>query len=145
LRTVPFLKDLQIEYLNKMAQAAEMIKFTSGQTIIKRGDPGHTFYIIKEGSVQVKDIDVGGRKYDDHVLSKGEFFGERAIIQEEPRAANIVALKNCTTLAITREIFLEVVGPLDELVKKTNDLRVLVSFFCRFQLHFFLFSIRNNN
>ena len=75
----------------------------------------------------MEDIEVGGRTYDNQVYGPGDFFGERAILKVEPRAANIVATTDCTTLTLSREKFLEVVGPIEDLIKKTNDLVMLVS------------------
>ncbi len=127
LRKVSFLKDLEIEYLNKIANSVETKKFKKGARIIQKGEQGLEFYVLKEGKVSVEDIEVGGRTYDNQVYGPGDFFGERAILKVEPRAANIVATTDCTTLTLSREKFLEVVGPIEDLIKKTNDLVMLVS------------------
>ena len=128
LRKVSFLTDLSAEYLAKMAAAAKKQTYKSGDVIIKKGDPGNTFFILKDGSVVLKDIEAGGEIFADQVYKAGDFFGERAIVTEEPRAANVIAQEDCTTLCLSREDFLSTVGPLEVLMKKTNDFRVLVSF-----------------
>jgi cAMP-dependent protein kinase regulator len=127
LRKVSFLAELSEEYLAKMASAAKTQTFNKGDTIIKKGDPGNTFYILKDGTVAVKDIEAGGQSFADQEYKAGDFFGERAIVTEEPRAANISATSDCTTLCLSREDFLNIVGPLEMLMKKTNDFRILVS------------------
>eukprot|EP00551_Chaetoceros_affinis_P009421 CAMPEP_0203668606 /NCGR_PEP_ID=MMETSP0090-20130426/5191_1 /ASSEMBLY_ACC=CAM_ASM_001088 /TAXON_ID=426623 /ORGANISM="Chaetoceros affinis, Strain CCMP159" /LENGTH=800 /DNA_ID=CAMNT_0050533093 /DNA_START=124 /DNA_END=2526 /DNA_ORIENTATION=- len=125
LKKVPFLKALDIEYLNKIANSVETKKFAKNAKIIKKGDKGLEFFVVKEGSVSVEDIESGGRHYDNQTLTEGDYFGERAIVKEEPRAANVIALTDVTTLTLSRETFLEVVGPLESLMRKTNDLMVL--------------------
>jgi len=127
LRKVSFLTDLSAEYLAKMAAAAKKQTYKSGDVIIKKGDPGNTFFILKDGSVVLKDIEAGGEIFADQVYKAGDFFGERAIVTEEPRAANVIAQEDCTTLCLSREDFLSTVGPLEVLMKKTNDFRVLKS------------------
>ena len=127
LRKVPFLKDLERKYLNTMASAAHINSYRSGEAIIKKGDEGDVFYIIKEGEVAVTDIDFGGNVFDDQVLKAGDYFGERAIVKKEPRVANITATKDTTTYCISRDIFLKVLGRLEDLVLKSNDIRKLVS------------------
>ncbi len=127
LKKVPFLKGLDIEYLNKIANSVETKKFSKGTKIIKKGEVGLEFFVVKSGSVSVEDIESGGRHYDNQTLSDGAYFGERAIVKEEPRAANVIAIDDVTTLTLSRETFLEVVGPLESLMRKTNDLMVLVS------------------
>ena len=127
LRKVTFLKDLEIEYLNKIANSVETKTFKKGTRIVTKGEQGLEFYVLKEGKVSVEDIESGGRRFDNQVYGPGDYFGERAIVREEPRAANIVATTDVTTLTLSREKFLEVVGPLESLIKKTNDLVMLVS------------------
>ena len=127
LRKVKIFEDLSDEYLAKIASATATKSFAKGDYIIKKGDIGMEFYILKEGTVTVKDIEAGGDKYADQVYKEGDFFGERAIVTDEPRAANIVANEDCTTLTLSREDFLHSVGPLEALMKKAQDLKVLVS------------------
>lgn len=127
LKKVPFLKDLEIEYLNKMANNVVTKTYKQGETIIKKGSLGLEFFVIKTGEVSVEDIEVGGRKYDDQVLGPGDYFGERAIVKEEPRAANIIATADVVALTLSRENFLAAVGPLQSLIDRAADLRVLVS------------------
>lgn len=128
LKKVPFLKDLEIEYLNKIANSVETKKFAAGNKIIKKGEVGLEFYVVKSGEVSIHDIEVGGREFEDRILKAGDYFGERAIVTAEPRVANITAMSDVTTLTLSREKFLEVVGPLEDLMKKQNDLMILVGF-----------------
>jgi len=123
LKKVPFLENLDECYLSQMAYAATPEFFTTGETIVTKGEPGEKFYVVKEGKVVVRDIEVGGKKFDDQVGE--EYFGERAIVQDEPRAANIVALEDTVTLSLSRDVFLKVLGPLKDLIIRSNDLRKL--------------------
>lgn len=75
--------------------------------------------------MSIEDIEVGGRTYDNQLLGPGDYFGERAIVKEEPRAANIIAFTEVTALTLSREKFLEVVGPLEQVMQKSNVLMVL--------------------
>lgn len=129
LRKVTIFNGLTDEYLAKIASATSEKSFQKGDLIIKKGTTGHEFFILKDGTVTAKDIEAGGGKYADHQYKAGDFFGERAIVTTEPRAANIVADEDCTTLVLTREDFLQSVGTLEDLLKKATDLRTLVSYF----------------
>jgi len=81
------------------------------------------FYICKTGRVKVTDIEVGGTKYDDQTLGAGDYFGERAIVTEEPRVANIAAAEETVCLCLSRDVFLKVLGDLSGLVMKSQDKR----------------------
>ena len=51
-----------------------------------QGDPGSLFYIIKEGEAVVMQSTPQGQKKVNH-LFKADFFGERALLSDEPRQA----------------------------------------------------------
>lgn len=123
LRKVPFLKDLDEDYITRLAYAVTAETFKEGDVIVKKGDPGDKFYVVKEGKVVIRDIEVGGKKFADQTGE--EYFGERALVRDEPRAANVVALENTSVLSISGSLFLELLGNLKDLIIRTNDVRKL--------------------
>lgn len=127
LRKVPFLADLDEKYLNKMIDSLQSISFGQGELIIRKGDEGKVFYILKSGKVRVHDITVGESSYNDQILSKGDYFGERAIVTAEPRVANITAIEKCEAYCLTRDIFNQVLGNLDHLILRSEDRRKLAA------------------
>jgi len=121
LRKVPFLKDLDVKYLNKISEALNEMKYSKGEKIVTKGEEGSVFYVIKEGKVKVHDIEVGQSKYDDQELSSGGYFGERAIVMKDKRVANVTALEDCTLLCLSKDDFEMTLGPLADLIIKTAD------------------------
>lgn len=81
--------------------------FDTGDTIIKEGDAGNIFYVLKEGQI---DVNSGGKFI--RTLEPGAFFGEQALLNNEPRSATCVAKTKCTLLAMERESFEKLFGPL---------------------------------
>lgn len=71
--------------------APQLTDYHSGETIIRKGDHGDTFFMIKSGAVVCTDIISRGEPIDDLALGPGDFFGERALLMSEPRAANVLA------------------------------------------------------
>lgn len=61
--------------------------FANGQKIVNEGDPGELFYIIKNGTVSCTKGGIEIRR-----LSKGEFFGEQALLYGGTRTATITAV-----------------------------------------------------
>ena len=123
LRKVPFLKDVESKFLQRITDALTEVKFKVGDVIVKKGDVGKVFYICKTGKVKVTDVEVGGAKHDDQTLGAGDYFGERAIVTEEPRVANITAIEETVCLCLSRDVFLKVLGDLSGLVMKSQDKR----------------------
>mmetsp|Transcript_25710 Transcript_25710/g.60500 ORF Transcript_25710/g.60500 Transcript_25710/m.60500 type:complete len:820 (-) Transcript_25710:226-2685(-) len=126
LRKVPFLSDLQDMDLNRIADALSKVNYEPGDRIINKGDVGKDFYIIREGRVKVHDIGFGGSTYKDQEMGVGEFFGERALLTGDPRMANITAVTNVVCLALSRETFELVLGPLQDSIDRAQRKRTLL-------------------
>lgn len=101
LSSVSVLKDLPLMVLNKISDLLKREYFPSGSTIIKQGDPGDKFYIIRGGSVNVIKSDESGQQRLVGILKKGAYFGEQALIHQDKRLASIIANQpgaDCLTL-----------------------------------------------
>ena len=99
-----------------MAEALETKKFSQNDYIIKQGDFGDTFYIITDGTVKctrVKD----GETQELVQLGKSSYFGERALLDGNPRAANVIAMTSVSCLCLSREDFKSMLGPLKEKIQ----------------------------
>jgi Ca2+-binding EF-hand superfamily protein len=84
----------------------------------EQGDEGDSFYVILEGSFEVLIRDRGGRgEKVEKLLTEGQFFGERALLRDEPRNASVRCKQRARTMAITRDQFEAALGtPLKELM-----------------------------
>lgn len=120
LANVDIFKGLTPSQMRKIADTLMLRSFTSGEIIFKKGDEGNTFYIVKEGTVVNTDIAVGETKYSDQLQESGHFFGERALTTGEARAANAIAKTDCVLLCMSSDDFIKNMGPLEELVRKSQ-------------------------
>ena len=126
LRKVPFLMELDDQTLMKISDALTAVTFPEGEAIINKGDVGEVFYILKDGTAKVSEIGFGDSQYVDQFLGPGDWFGERALLTGEPRAANVTAITSCTTLCLSRDTFEKMLGPLQDLIKHASRKRVLM-------------------
>ncbi|ETO18639.1 protein kinase [Reticulomyxa filosa] len=83
----------------------------NGEAVIKEGDEGDKFYIIKKGTCQWSKSN--GEKGE---LTEGMFFGERALRTKERRAATIAATSELLLLAMTAKDFEALLGPVVEII-----------------------------
>ncbi len=81
--------------------------------------PPVQFYIIKSGEAGVTQ---GGKEVNR--LFKADFFGERALLANEPRGATVTAIQVTDCLALDRNTFTELLGPLDQVGGLSGVLRV---------------------
>jgi cAMP-dependent protein kinase regulator len=126
LKKVAFLKDMEVYDLQKLSSAMTPVNFEPNDVLVKKGDAGDAFFLIQEGEVTVTDIEVGGSKFEDATLGEGEYFGERALITSEPRAANVIAATKGIAMSIDKNTFEKVLGNLTALILKSQDKRLLV-------------------
>jgi len=90
-----------------LADALVETTYYRDEYIIRQGEEGNTFFILYEGEVSV---DIDGvevvRLVGDPAESRAEFFGERALLTNKPRAASVRAVSDrVLALALDRETF----------------------------------------
>lgn len=51
----------------------------------------------------------------------GDYFGELALLKNEPRAANVIAKDRLKVVSLDRQSFMRLLGPLDEILKRNID------------------------
>lgn len=100
LSKVKLFKRLPEDMLPILATAVVPKEFKAQTAIIKQGDYGTEFYLIKSGSVRVE---IDGNKVA--TCETGDYFGEVALLRDEPRAATVIAEQNIEVLSITRDKF----------------------------------------
>jgi CRP-like cAMP-binding protein len=77
-------------------------RFAKGTRILRKGDPGHHFYIIRSGNVSILNEELVDRK----ILGAFEYFGEVALLSEVPRTADVVAETEVEVFMIQKDQFL---------------------------------------
>jgi len=100
------LRRLPVSSLQALFIGADRISVKAGETVIRQGDQGDFFYIVVEGSCLVtRRSSDAGNTAKLAVLHEGEFFGDEALILDQPRNANVSMLSDGVLLRIKREDF----------------------------------------
>mmetsp|Transcript_16459 Transcript_16459/g.35504 ORF Transcript_16459/g.35504 Transcript_16459/m.35504 type:complete len:357 (+) Transcript_16459:140-1210(+) len=122
LKEVEILKVLNNYELTKLADLLESECFDAGEDIVKQGDPGDKFYILEDGQAAAYITGDGGEKLVKEYSKQGEYFGEVGLITEEPRRATVRAMgEGCSVVSVSKEDFIAVLGPLNDLLKAQID------------------------
>jgi CRP/FNR family transcriptional regulator, cyclic AMP receptor protein len=89
-----------------LARLLQPRAYRAGQTIFMQGDPGHGLYLIDQGRVKIMVTSPAGKGLLINTLGPGDFFGELALLDGEPRSADAVARDACRLLLLRRADFL---------------------------------------
>jgi CRP/FNR family transcriptional regulator, cyclic AMP receptor protein len=105
LRRVPLFAGCSKKELARIAIVADEIDFRPGKTLIREGEPGREFFVLVDGSAQIsrkgKPIDTAG---------PGDFFGEMALLCDQPRNATVTTTSAVDALVVTARSFKALVG-----------------------------------
>jgi CRP/FNR family transcriptional regulator, cyclic AMP receptor protein len=74
-----------------------------GELIFRQGDPGTSLYVIERGQVKIRLLSAQGQELMLAILGPGDFFGELAVLDGEPRSADAVALEPSRLLVLQRQ------------------------------------------
>lgn len=118
LRSVEILKSLSVGQLQRLSDMLAEDTINPGEYVIRQGEDGDTFYIIKDGTAVVTKTNTDGVEKEVGTVFAGQYFGERALIKHEPRAANIKCADEgpLKLLYISKAAFEEVLGPLQKII-----------------------------
>ncbi|KAA0148901.1 hypothetical protein FNF29_06375 [Cafeteria roenbergensis] len=119
LRGVPLLRGVEQRILTSLAEALQTIEFEAGHAIMRQGSVGSVFYIVQSGECSVVKRSAGPMGEVEEVevlrLKEGAFFGEQALLHDKPRAATVLTVSATTVLALSKDDFVKVFGPAEQL------------------------------
>jgi len=104
LRANPIFAPLPESTLEQLAHALEEVSAPAGEEIVRQGDRGDRFYLVKRGAL---DVYVDGELVQS--LEPGDSFGEIALLRDVPRTATVKARTDVVLYALDRRHFLAAV------------------------------------
>jgi CRP-like cAMP-binding protein len=100
---MPVLNELPLETVNVLAGKVRLVRFADGRTVFHEGDQADAFYVVRTGRFAVVDEAAGGVEL--RSLTRGESFGEIALLQGTPRTATVRASEPSEAFAVDRSSF----------------------------------------
>ena len=133
-RKFSLFAELDERQLERLASIAKPRKYGKDEVVFHADESGDVFCLILSGRVKVTMISPEGKEIILSMLGPGDFFGEMALLTDEPRSATIIAMKPLEILTIWRTEFLQMLADdfsitariLDELSRRlrTASLRI---------------------
>ena len=102
---------LSAQELRLLAKYSREQSFETDAMIFAEGDPGDSLYIVVDGAVRISRMVPGMGEECLLILSRGEVFGELALIDDRPRSADARAHGGpCTVFAVSKSLLEEVLS-----------------------------------
>src|SRR5436309_3020785 len=106
LAKVPLFRGLPAAELERLGALVRARRYRRGEVIFLEGDIGSSLCVIALGQVKIVLNGADGREVVLNVYGPGDFFGEFALLDGEPRSADAIAQEACLLYWLTREDFL---------------------------------------
>jgi len=110
LRNVPIFAELTEADLEVLARLATRRRYPKDGVVFFENEEGASFFMIVQGRIKVTILGDDGREIILSVLSSGDFFGEMALLDNEPRSATAIAVEDSELLCLNRADFQSVVS-----------------------------------
>ncbi|CAD5116993.1 DgyrCDS5826 [Dimorphilus gyrociliatus] len=119
LQKVPLFQELTLYERNNVAYALQSKDYLDGEVIIKQDDEADSMYFVEKGAVRclVKQAHQAEQKEVSRV-QPGGYFGELALITDQPRAATVIAVGSTRVAKLPRDDFTRLLGPCKDIMKR---------------------------
>jgi len=105
IQQIPLFTDLPQTQLSSLVGTLERRTYRKGQVILRQGDEGNSLFVIVAGRVRVYTISADGHELTVWIYGEGDFFGEMALLNGEPRSASAMAMQKTELLVLHRQDF----------------------------------------
>ena len=105
LRTVPIFSELTDDDITSLSRLAARRRIPKDTVVFFENEEGDFFFMILDGRIKVTILGDDGREVILSVLGAGDFFGEMALLDNEPRSATAIAIEETELLSLHRTDF----------------------------------------
>ena len=109
LATISLFEGLSAEDLHALGDSVVERRFRSGEIVFNQGESSTAMYIVAEGQLNIHLPGEASRRVSLKDIARGEFFGELALFDDEPRSASVQATSDCVLLELDRKTLSEYV------------------------------------
>ncbi|MGZ4802221.1 MAG: Crp/Fnr family transcriptional regulator [Acidimicrobiia bacterium] len=113
LRSLWLFERCSRKELEAIARVTTLLDVPAGRVLARQGQAGQECFVIVSGKVEAKRSDT--RVGD---LGPGQFFGEMALLERQPRVATVIATEPTTVLVLTAKAFDNLVATMPSVDRK---------------------------
>ncbi|XP_022245825.1 cAMP-dependent protein kinase type II regulatory subunit-like isoform X2 [Limulus polyphemus] len=121
LEKVPMLESLEPYERMNLCDALMPKTYQDGELIIRQGDVADGMYFVEEGMVRIVMQSDSDEEKELLRLTKGQYFGELALVTHKPRAASAFAIGSVRLAFLDVLAFERLLGPCMDIIKRNID------------------------
>ncbi|KDO22112.1 AGC/PKG protein kinase [Saprolegnia parasitica CBS 223.65] len=132
LQKVPLFSGLTSRQVTSVNRCLEVVTFEDGEVIVQQGSRGDAFYIVASGTVgctvagsKRNLILMSSSKSEIARLTQGDYFGETALLNDQPRNCTVRAIGLVKCVRLMRADFIAMIGPLTAILESNGIKRAL--------------------
>jgi NTE family protein len=129
LSRVPLFAMLEDSELAQLLGTATTVDVAAGEYLFRRGDHGDALYIVETGLLDALIDEETASERTLNTVFPGDYFGEMALLTQEPRSASIRALIDSRLIRLSHEQFTRLLGSKPEMALHLS--RVLSNYLSR--------------
>jgi tRNA A-37 threonylcarbamoyl transferase component Bud32 len=122
LATVKGFQSLAPEDLARLAERTTFRSFVPGEYLIRKGEQGHTLFVVRRGQLKVPLTDAEGREKVVYRLGPGELVGEMALLTGEARRNDVLAETAVDAFVIHRRSLMPLLADHPPLARFLSDI-----------------------
>jgi uncharacterized membrane protein len=109
LAEIPLFQGLTPAHRAELGRRLTLRTYSAGEPVFSAGDAGHALFVVASGAVEVflPPRDGAGERVHLSEVRAGEYVGEMALFDDQPRSASAVATVDTVLLELTRKQFVE--------------------------------------
>lgn len=107
----PLFRDMRPWQIRKFVLSSTLLEFAPGETVFRHGEESNALYLVMRGVVEIRvpPRSAGAKAAIVDQFGSGQVFGDVAVLADEPRKTDAVALTETTLMVLTRESIANVI------------------------------------
>ena len=105
LDNIPLFSGLQTDELSRLSNRAVIHSYPKNTIVMNQGDEGNSLHVIVSGKVKVFLSNEDGKEIILNTEGPGEYFGEMALLDSEPRSASVITVEPSKMAIISKSDF----------------------------------------
>jgi CRP-like cAMP-binding protein len=118
LKSSSFFDELSTKERVSVKARIIRLEFKKGQLLFKEGSHSKGIYIVRKGKVKIFKNNAMGNQSIIYIYKKGEYFGYRPLLAQEPQPISAMAMDNVVVSYLPKEVFLELFQRSETLAKR---------------------------